>query len=132
MNSSNDIEDTTKVETINTQNSTKVENPETLESIKDFLSNYTSYTLQYISEDTIFFGYDMVDFSICVVNLENTTKVETSNTQNSTLVENRGLFKFILSKREFDSSGDYIERLKTNSLNKILNSIDSLYLTNKL
>ena len=98
----------------------------TLVEVKDFISNYTPYILQYISEDTIFFSYNMVDFSIRVLK-------KTETTETTTLVENSDDSEtLVLSKKEFDTSGDYIEGLQTKSLNKLLNSIDLLYLTNKL
>ena len=80
----------------------------TLTKIKDFLSNYTPYVLQYIDEDTIFFSYNLVDFSL---------KVGDS---------------LVLSKKKLDTSGDYEVRLESNSLNTILNSIDYLLAVNKI
>lgn len=80
----------------------------TLTEIKDFLSNYTPYVLQYIDEDTIFFSYNLVDFSL---------KIGDS---------------LVLSKKKLDTSGDYEVRLESNSLNTILNSIDYLLAVNKI
>lgn len=79
-----------------------------LEDIKNFLSNYTTFILQYIDENnTIFFSHNLVDFSLRVGDI------------------------LILSKKEFDDSGDYIIALESSSLNTILNSIDYLVITNK-
>ena len=82
-------------------------NEMTLEEIKDFLSDYTPYVLQYIDVDTIFFSYNLVDFSL---------KVGDS---------------LVLSKKAFDDSGDYEVRLETSSFNAVLNSIDYLLAINK-
>lgn len=82
-----------------------------LEELKDFFTNYTTYIVQYIEKNAIYFSYNLVDFCIAV-----SKDLELN-----------------LERKKYDI-GDFEVRstYKTVELNAICNDIDSLYFCDSL
>lgn len=77
-----------------------------LEELKDFFANYTTYIVQYIEKNAIYFSYNLVDFCIAV---------DTDLTLS-------------LQRKKYDI-GDFEVRstYKTVDFNAICNDVDMLY-----
>lgn len=89
-----------------------------VEELKEFISNYTTYTLEYVDDNYgVYFSYNLVEFCIRIK----------LNDGDSTQAEN---IIYVVSKKQYDTEGEYEERYESSDLNAVLNVIDYLLFLN--